>query len=99
MPRGFGFSANDERLEGLLNLQKYFEPYGINQFSRGGGGADIGPLQQFGTPLVSIFPDMEHYFDYHHSPNDIFEHVNRRELQMGSAAIAALIYLIDKYDL
>jgi hypothetical protein len=98
-PRGFGFSATDDRLERLLDLQKYFEPYGIDQFSRGGGGADIGPLQQFGTLLISPDPDMQRYFDYHHSPNDTFEQVNIRELQLGSASIAALVYLIDKYDL
>ncbi len=93
-PRGFGFSATDDRLERLLDLQKYFEPYGIDQFSRGGGGADIGPLQQFGTLLISPDPDTQRYFDYHHSPNDTFEQVNIRELQLGSASIAALVYLI-----
>jgi carboxypeptidase Q len=99
LPLGFGFSANNERLEQLLNLQKYFEPYGMNQFSRGGGGVDIELLQQFGTLLVNLIPDMQRYFDFHHSPNDTFEHVNIRELQLGSAAMAALVYLIDKYGL
>jgi len=99
LPLGFGFSTNYERLKPLLNLQKYFEPYGMNHFSRGGGGVDIELLQQFGAVLVSPIVDMQRYFDYHHSPNDTFEQVNIRELQLGSAAIAALIYLIDKYDL
>ncbi len=98
-PYGFSFSAKDERLERLVDLQKYFEPYGINQFGKGGGGADIGPLQQFGTLMISPETDMQRYFDYHHSPNDTFEQVNIRELQLGSAGIAALVYLIDKYDL
>jgi hypothetical protein len=99
LPLGFGFSANDDRLEPLLSLQKYFDPYGINRFFRGGGGVDIEPLQPFGTLLISLIPDMQRYFDYHHSPNDTFEQVNIRELQLGSAAMAALVYLIDKYDL
>jgi carboxypeptidase Q len=99
LPLGFGFSANNERLERLLELQKYFEPYGLHQFGRGGGGVDIELLEQFGAVLVNPFVDMQRYFDYHHSPNDTFEHVNIRELQLGSAAITALIYLIDKYDL
>ncbi len=98
-PYGFSFSAKDERLERFVALQKYFEPYGINQFGRGGGGADIGPLQQFGTLMISPKTDMQRYFDYHHSPNDTFEQVNIRELQLGSAGIASLVYLIDKYDL
>jgi carboxypeptidase Q len=99
MPVGFGFSTNEERMEGFLQLQKYFKPYGITDFGRGGGGVDIGPLREFGTVLISIIPEMQRYFDYHHSPNDTFEQVNIRELQLGSAAIAALVYLIDKYDL
>ena len=99
MPRGFGIGATGERLEKMLVLQKYFAPYGITEFRQGGGGVDIGPLKRFGTPLISLVPDMQRYFDYHHSPNDTFEQVNIRELQMGSASIAALIYLIDKYDL
>ena len=98
-PRGFGFSASGKRLEILLDLQTYFEPYGMNQFSSGGGGVDIGPLQPSGTLLISPETDMQRYFDYHHSPNDTFEQVNIRELQLGSAGIASLVYLIDKYDL
>ena len=99
MPKGFGVSAPDERLEKILALQKYFEPYGINDFVKGGGGADIGPLGKSGTPLSSFIPDMQRYFDFHHSGNDSFEQVNFREFQMGSAAMASFIYLIDKYDL
>jgi len=99
MPVGFGFTAAEERMEGFLQLQEYFKPYGITEFGRGGGGADIGPLREFGTTLISIIPEMQRYFDYHHSPNDTFEQVNIRELQLGCAAIAALVYLIDKYDL
>jgi hypothetical protein len=98
-PLGFGFTAGEERIEGFLELEKYFIPYGISEFRRGGGGVDIGPLRKFGTPLISIIPEMQRYFDYHHSPNDTFEQVNIRELQMGCAAIATLVYLIDKYDL
>ncbi len=98
-PLGFGFQADGERLEKLLALEKYFKPYNIIDFRKGGGGADIGPLGAQGAMLISFIPDIQRYFDFHHSPNDVFEHVNEREMQMGSAAIAALIYLIDKYDL
>ncbi len=99
MPRGFGFSAPDERIDGLLELAEYFKPYGIYEFTKGGGGVDIGPLKEFGTPLCSFVPDMQRYFDVHHSGLDTFEQVNFREMQLGSAAIAALLYLIDKNDL
>ena len=99
LPRGFGIGTTGARLENMLALKKYFSPYGITEFKPGGGGVDIAPLKKFGTPLISFVPDPQRYFDYHHSPNDTFEQVNIRELQMGSAAIASLLYLIDKLDL
>ena len=40
-------------------------------------------------------PDSQRYFDYHHSADDVFENVNKRELELGGAALATLIYLID----
>ena len=83
----------------ILALKKYFEPYGITHFVKGGGGVDIGPLGKTGTPLSSFIPEMQRYFDVHHSENDSFEQVNFREFQMGSAAIASFIYLIDAFDL
>jgi hypothetical protein len=99
LPRGFGIGTTGARLENMLALKKYFSPYGITEFKPGGGGVDIAPLKKFGTPLISFVPDPQRYFDYHHSPNDTFEQVNIRELQMGSAAIASLLYLIDRLGL
>jgi hypothetical protein len=98
-PRGFGFDAEGRRLEKLLGLASYYIPYNIKDFDRGGGGSDISPLKPFGTLLIGNIPDTQRYFYYHHSANDTFEQVNFREFQMGSAANAALIYLIDLLDL
>ncbi|MEZ4891064.1 MAG: hypothetical protein R2779_11110 [Crocinitomicaceae bacterium] len=42
-----------------------------------------------------LFPIHNAIFDVHHSPNDVFETVNKRELELGCAAIASLLYLID----
>ena len=99
-PLGFGFgNATGERLEKLFELEKYFSPYGIRYFARGGGGSDISPLIRFNTLQIGYMPDTQRYFWFHHSANDTFEQVNIREMQLGSAAIASLIYLIDLYDL
>ena len=99
-PLGFGFgNAGDNRLDKLFELEKYFRPYGIRYFARGGGGSDISPLIRFNTLQIGYIPDTQRYFWFHHSANDTFEQVNIREMQLGSAAIASLIYLIDLYDL
>ena len=97
-PRGFGFDADGLKLEKLQSLSKYFLPYNIRDFDKGGGGSDIGPLKALGALQIGYMPDTQRYFSYHHSANDTFEQVNIRELQMGSAAIASLIYLIDLLD-
>jgi carboxypeptidase Q len=97
-PRGFGFDADGERLEKLLSLSSWFSPYNIRDFDKGGGGSDISPLKPMGTLLISTLPESQRYFYYHHSANDTFEQVNQREFQLGSAATATLIYLIDLFD-
>ena len=77
-----------------------FQPYGVHELNAGGGGADIGPLNRaLGTPLAGLQPDSQRYFDIHHARSDIFEAVNKRELELGAINMAALIYLIDKYGI
>lgn len=98
-PRGFGFDAEGSKLEKLQALSTYFIPYNIRDFDKGGGGSDISPLKAMGALQIGYIPDTQRYFSFHHSANDTFEQVNIRELQMGSAAIASLIYLIDLLDL
>jgi carboxypeptidase Q len=45
--------------------------------------------------LIGYLPDSQRYFSYHHTKEDTFDKVNRRELELGAAAMAALTYLID----
>ena len=99
-PRGFGFSVKAESWEKINAWKKLFEPYGVNRFTEGGGGADIGPLgEAFRTPLAGLHPDTQRYFDVHHAVTDVFEAVNIRELKLGAISMAALLYLVDKYGL
>ena len=100
VPRGFGFSGSDEQLEKMQDWLKYFDKNTISYFSKGGGGADIGPLhRQTGTPMFGLSIDGQKYFEMHHTAKDVFELVHARELELGTASLASLIYLIDKYGL
>ncbi|PHS68402.1 MAG: peptidase M28 family protein [Flavobacterium sp.] len=98
-PRGFSFDANDVNFNQIKSWESLFEPYLANWFTKGGSGADIGPLKKEGmvTVLSGLRPDSQRYFDYHHAANDVFESVNKRELELGAAAMTSLIYLFDKY--
>jgi hypothetical protein len=99
-PRGFSFGGSPEQLKNLQSWVPLLYPYGVYEITNGGGGADIGPLNRtFKTPVAELGPDSQRYFDYHHARNDVFENVNKRELELGAVNMAALIYLIDKYGL
>ena len=100
IPRGFGFSGSDEQLEKIQDWLKYFDKNTISYFSKGGGVADIGPLhRRTGTPMFGLSIDGQKYFEIHHTAKDVFEAVHPREMELGTASMASLVYLIDKYGL
>jgi carboxypeptidase Q len=98
-PRAFGFSKGGDTLQRLQKWVPLFKPYGVYEFTAGGGGADIGPLRPLGTVLCGLRPDSQRYFDHHHAANDTFEWVSKRELELGAIVMVQLIYLIDQYGL
>lgn len=99
-PRGFGFTVTPSQLTKVQSWLSLLKPYGTDFLQAGGGGADIGPLNRtFGTPIAGLMPDSQRYFDIHHARSDVFENVNKRELNLGAVNMAALIYLVDQYGL
>lgn len=99
-PRGFTFDAEtavlSEQFERVKRFAPFLEPYGLHDWTMGGSGADIGPLKAQGGLLCGYRPDSQRYFDYHHTAADVLEAVNPRELELGAAAMAALVYLFDR---
>ena len=96
-PRGFSFATNDTNFNQVLGWKALFKPYLIHYFEKGESGADVGPLKTETNVLAGLRPDSQRYFDHHHAANDTFEHVNKRELELGAATMTALVYLFDKY--
>ena len=97
-PRGFSCDGTDEQVAFLESMEHYFTAYDLHVFEKGYGGVDIGPLKKVvdGIPLFGFVPDSQRYFDFHHAPSDVFENVNKRELELGCAAIASFLYLLDQ---
>ena len=96
-PRGFSFQSSEAFLDKVQGWKSLFKPYLIHYFEEGYSGADIGPLKDENIVLAGLRPDSQRYFDHHHAAIDTFEHVNKRELELGAASMTALVYLIDKY--
>lgn len=97
-PRGFQCDGTEAQVKQLEALAPLFKAYDLHVFEQGYGGVDIGPLKQKyeGIPLYGFVPDSQRYFDFHHAASDVFENVNKRELELGCAAIASFLYIIDK---
>ncbi len=96
-PRGFTFDTDAANFKKVQSWEGLFKPYLIHYFEKGYGGADIGPLKGNINVLAGLRPDSQRYFDYHHAANDTFDAVNKRELELGAATMASLVYLFDKY--
>lgn len=98
-PRGFTVQESPSALAHIQKWTHLLAPYKVTELIPGGGGADIGPLKTAvpGIVLIGLKPDSHRYFDIHHASSDVFENVNKRELEIGAASMASLIYLIDKY--
>ncbi len=95
-PRGFSMEADDVVYEAFRSWLPYLQPYGVHVARRGWSGVDIRPLKDDYVSLFGLMPDNQRYFDYHHSARDVWENVNKRELELGAASIAALVYLLDQ---
>ena len=98
-PRGFSFDTSESEFNSLKEFKNLFKEYGADDFIIGGSGADIGPLKDNKIILAGLRPDPQRYFDYHHAASDTFDKINKRELELGAAAMTALVYLLDNYKL
>ncbi|MEM7186403.1 MAG: M28 family peptidase, partial [Bacteroidota bacterium] len=98
-PRGFSFDTNEANMDMVRSWEPLFKPYLIHYFELGGSGADIGPLKDGNVVLCGLRPDSQRYFDHHHAASDTFDAINKRELELGGAAMASLVYLFDKYGI
>ncbi len=102
-PRGFSIRGTDDQVDFVAGFRSLLEPYGLHFYEKGFAGVDINPLAEdlnIVNPdilMMGLVPDSQRYFDFHHNDDDVFENVNKRELELGCASITAMVYLLDKY--
>ncbi len=98
-PIGFSFDSSTQIFKKVENWNQFFKPFLANNFYIDNSGADIKLFKSTGSVLSSLKTDSQKYFEYHHSAEDIFSKVNKRELELGSAAMTSLVYLVDTFGL
>lgn len=68
--------------------------FGPLELRDGGGGADIGPLQNLGVPVAGLMVEMSRYFDVHHTHADTVDKVSRRDLEDCAALLAVTAWTL-----
>lgn len=95
-PRGVALEMDDAKRNQIKSWSALFLPYGAYDFEGRYSGTDIYPLKDMGVPTAELVPDSQRYFDIHHTEEDTFDKVNRRELLLGATVMTQMIYMIDK---
>lgn len=99
-PRGFDIKASAHEVAWIQQHWKplFEEKFWVSRFLQGSPGVDSGVWGRHfpNTVMFNFRSDPHRYFDLHHTAKDVFEAVDRRELQSGVAAIASLLYLVDR---
>lgn len=95
-PRGISLDMDNEKRKQIQSWAHLFLPYGVYDFKNTYSGTDLYPLHDLGIPTAELVPDSQRYFDIHHTEEDTFERVNRRELLLGASTLTQIIYMIDK---
>jgi len=99
-PNGFFIDGGQKEISKIQNWKSLLKPYGLVNLEKGFGGGDMVKLKnKFGLTSIALKVNSQRYFEIIHTEKDQFETVNRRELQLGTAAISSLVYLIDEYGL
>lgn len=93
-PRGFGFTGSDRAFEIVSAVGRLLERIEAGEITRGGGGADIGPIMELGVPGMGLRVDGERYFWYHHTDADTIDKLDPREVALCTAAMAVMAYVI-----
>ncbi len=98
LPTGFDIKGNEKQVKFVQQFKKLLYDFQLFKFDKGYSGVDIGPLMKEYPDMLQLGMTInsQEYFDYHHSEADVFEAVNKRELELGAAAMATMVYLLDK---
>ena len=93
-PLGFGLTGSDSALAMVRTVARLLRRIGSDSISKGGGGADIGPIMERGVPGMGLNVDGSRYFWFHHSDADTIDKLDPREMGLSVATLAVMAYVI-----
>lgn len=97
-PNSIGFTGPDSLYDKLKSYESYLSVIDATfNVHKGGGGVDIRAMQELGYPVMGLGTKNDSYFVYHHSPLDVPEAVNPKELNDCVAAIAIIMYIYGNF--
>lgn len=97
-PIGFGYTGSERGFEILTEIGELLEPIESGEITKGGGGADIGPLMSDGVPGMGLVVDGSKYFWYHHTAADTIDKLNKEDFNECVATMAIFAYLVADID-
>jgi carboxypeptidase Q len=93
-PQGFGFTGSDAAYDILKEIGTLLNRIESGNISKGGGGADIGPIMQLGVPGMGLLVDGTKYFWYHHTEADTIDKLDPHEMALCVATMAVMAYVV-----
>ena len=97
-PRGFNVTTDSLSFQKMQTWLPILNKSNIDWIRRGGSGGDVGQIKN-AKALLGYVPDDQRYMDLHHSDNDLFSAVHPREMELGSASIAIMSWLLSQEGL
>ena len=93
-PIGFGFTGSDAAFDLLTEIGRLLEPIESGKMTRGGGGADIGPIMREGVPGMGLNVEGSKYFWYHHTNADYVDKMDPDHVARATATMAVMAYVV-----
>jgi carboxypeptidase Q len=97
-PRGFGFTGSDSAMALVRQVATLLDRIGAGTITKGGGGADIGPIMQRGVPGMGLTVDGTTYFTYHHTDADTVDKLDARDVARCVATMAVMAYVVAEME-
>lgn len=93
-PIGFGFTGSEAAFTTITEVGRLLNRINAGTITKGGGGADIGPIMALGVPGMGLNVDGSKYFDYHHTNADYVDKLDPVEVAKSVATMGVMAFVV-----